>query len=190
MTNVCGTVCVTLGIAPDLCDAAARSTATLLLVLGGLGLRSAARTRAAGFWASWADCLPMIEARHPEVAARIIAQLEGEPSRHSVWHAAQAAHGLAGVHGFEPPSWRALAAGLRPPRRGQVRVAADASSRTEAGTSRVSVQSVGRTREGSAQARRLRSWSCAADMSHMSSHSHRPCTVPRFAVATSPFVRP
>ena len=36
-------------------DAAARSTATLLLVLGGLGLRSAARTRAAGFWASWAD---------------------------------------------------------------------------------------------------------------------------------------
>ena len=107
-------MCHLSGIAPDLCDAAARSTATLPLVLGGLGLRSAVRTRAAGFWASWADCLPMIEARHPEVAARIIAQLEGEPSGHSVWRAAQAAHGLAGVHGFEPPSWRALAAGLRP----------------------------------------------------------------------------
>ena len=108
-------LCHLLGTAPDLCDAAARSTATLPLVLGGLGVRSAVRTRAAGFWASCADCLPMIEARHPEVAARIIAQLEGEPSGHSVWHAAQAAHGLAGVHGFEPPSWRTLAAGLRPP---------------------------------------------------------------------------
>ena len=31
-------------------------------------------------------------------------------------HAAQAARGLAGVHGFEPRSWRAFAAGLRPPR--------------------------------------------------------------------------
>ena len=58
----------------------------------------------------------MIEAHHPEVAARIIAQLEGEPSGHSVRHAAQAAHGLAGVHGFEPPSLRVLASGLRFPR--------------------------------------------------------------------------
>ena len=33
-----------------------------------------------------------------------------------MWHAAQAAHGVAGVHGFEPPSLRVLAAGLRFPR--------------------------------------------------------------------------
>ena len=76
-------------------------------------MRSASRR--AGFWASWADCLPMIHARHPEVAARIIAQLEGDPSGQSVQLAADSAHRLTGVRGFEPPSWRALAAGLRPP---------------------------------------------------------------------------
>ena len=77
-------LCQLLGIAVDLCDDAARSAATLPLVLGGLGLISASRTRRAGFWASWADCLPMINARHLEVAARIIAQLEGDPSGQSV----------------------------------------------------------------------------------------------------------
>ena len=54
----------------------------------------------AGFWARWADCLPMVEARHPDVAAQVIAQLEAHP---------------VGVRGFEVPSWRALA-GLRLPR--------------------------------------------------------------------------
>ena len=67
---------------PDLCDAAARSTA---FASGSWRPGSEeCRTRAAGFWA---DCLPMIEARHPEVAAQIVTQLEGEPSGHSVWHA-------------------------------------------------------------------------------------------------------
>ena len=58
----------------------------------------------------------MIEARHPEVAAQVIAQLEGHPHGHSLRAAADAAHRLVGVRGFEVPSWRALAAGLRPPR--------------------------------------------------------------------------
>ena len=79
-------------------------------------MRSASRTRMAGFWASWADCSPMIEARHPEVATQVIAQLEGHPLGHSLRAAANAAHSLEGVRGFEVPSWRALAAGLRPPR--------------------------------------------------------------------------
>ena len=30
-------------------------------------------------WASWADCLPMMFARHPEVASRVAQQLEGHP---------------------------------------------------------------------------------------------------------------
>ena len=54
----------------------------------------------AGFWASWADCLPMINARHPEVVARIIAQLEGDPSGQTVQSAAESAHRLAGVEFF------------------------------------------------------------------------------------------
>ena len=99
-------LCQLLGIAPDLCDDVARSSTTLPLVLGGLGLRSASRTRMAGFWASWADCLPMINARHPEVAARIIAQLEGDPSGQSVQSAAESAHSVVlnpPVGGHWPP---------------------------------------------------------------------------------------
>ena len=46
-------LCELLEIAPDMCDDVARSSASLPLVLGGLGLRSALRTREAGFWASW-----------------------------------------------------------------------------------------------------------------------------------------
>ena len=45
-----------------------RSCANLPLVLGGVGLRSAARTSVSAYWASWADCLPMMFARHLEVA--------------------------------------------------------------------------------------------------------------------------
>ena len=112
-------LCELLGIAPDLCDDAARSSATLPLVLGGLGLRSALRTREAGFWASWADCLPMIHALHSGIAARIVKELDGLPNSHSLRAAVEAARRLSGVRGFEVPSWTALAAGLRPPPRDQ-----------------------------------------------------------------------
>ena len=56
-----------------------REIANLPLVLGGLGLRSASRLREPAHWASWADCLVMIRQRHPDVANRLVAQLEGQP---------------------------------------------------------------------------------------------------------------
>ena len=37
-------------------------TVSLPLSKGGLGLRSAVRSRVAAHWASWADCLPMVQA--------------------------------------------------------------------------------------------------------------------------------
>ena len=43
----------------------AKKVATLPMRHGGLGLRSALRTRFAAYWASWADALPMITARTP-----------------------------------------------------------------------------------------------------------------------------
>ena len=54
LTEVCGGVLVT-----DLeqCEARMGDVATLPLVLGGLGLRSAARTSQSAFWASWADAI-------------------------------------------------------------------------------------------------------------------------------------
>ena len=47
-----------------------------LWFLGLMGLRSAIRTRAPAFWASWADSLAMIHARHREVASQFVVALE------------------------------------------------------------------------------------------------------------------
>ena len=44
----------------DQCEAGMKASATLPLSLGGLGLRSATRTRVPAHWSSWADCLPMV----------------------------------------------------------------------------------------------------------------------------------
>ena len=69
-------------------DATVQDTATLPLSMGGLGLRSAMRTCKPSFWASWADCLAMIRARHPDVAAQILRQgLDVSPT----WQAAESA---------------------------------------------------------------------------------------------------
>ena len=59
-------------------DEMAKATATLPLALGGMGLRSADRSRVAAHWASWADTLPMIQERHPAVRAdRRTQELDG-----------------------------------------------------------------------------------------------------------------
>ena len=47
--------------------------------LGGLGLRSAVRTAPAAFWASWADALPMLSSRLPELTIRIVEGLSTHP---------------------------------------------------------------------------------------------------------------
>ena len=49
-----------------------RDTATMPLVLGGVGLRSASWTRTSAFWASWADSLATNHARHREVASQFV----------------------------------------------------------------------------------------------------------------------
>ena len=86
----------------------------MLLILGGLGLRSAVRLSRSAFWASWADCLPMVFSRHYEVAVRFLVSLEGAPDTQSLGAAAAAMWSLRGTMGFKPPSWRALAEGARP----------------------------------------------------------------------------
>ena len=65
--------------------------------------------------ASWADCLPMIHARHPDVAAQLLGHLEGHPETPCLQEAAALLRSLDGVMGFEPPAWRAVLAGARPP---------------------------------------------------------------------------
>ena len=48
-----------------------RQSSCLPLALGRLGLRSAIRSQNAAYWASWADSLPQIRERHPDIADQI-----------------------------------------------------------------------------------------------------------------------
>jgi hypothetical protein len=48
--------------------------------MGGVGLRSAARTSPAAFWASWADTLPMMMARNPHLTGKLVDALEQNDS--------------------------------------------------------------------------------------------------------------
>ena len=58
----------------------------------------------------------MIQARNPDVVAALVTELEGFPRTPILGEAASSARELVGAWGFEP-SWRALAAGERPPDR-------------------------------------------------------------------------
>ena len=65
------------------------------------------------FWSSWADCMPMIHARHPVVSTFVIQQLsDGDVGYHVGALAACQQH--LRREGFEVLGWRDLAAGLRP----------------------------------------------------------------------------
>ena len=108
-------LCRLLDMSPNLCDCVAKQCATLPLVLGGLILRSAVRTRLPAHWASWADCLPMIKERHPEVAASMVEGLQRVDTTECLRAVARAAEELSRLPGFVLPSWEALANGARPP---------------------------------------------------------------------------
>ena len=87
--------------------------ASLPFAHGGVGLRSAEVTARAAFWSSWADCMPMIHARHPAVSTLVIQQLsDGDVGYHVGALAACQQH--LRREGFEVLGWRDLAAGLRP----------------------------------------------------------------------------
>ena len=94
-----------------------RSFGSLPMVLGGIGLRSAARTSKPAYWASWGDSVAMIRRRHPTVADQLAHQLEGLPETPFLRAAADTRRELIGVMGFEPPSWQEMSHGARPPHR-------------------------------------------------------------------------
>ena len=87
--------------------------ASLPLSLGGLGLRSATLMSRPAYWSSWADCLGMVQQRHPTVSDCIVQALYHQhPSFHLAGLRACGAQ-LAAV-GFHAPSWEELAHGVRP----------------------------------------------------------------------------
>ena len=89
------------------CSNEVRESATLALTLGGLGLRSAVRTRVPSLRASWADCLPVILERHPAVAAQLLDQLEGHPDTPILRDASDSARQVTGSLSSPPAGrWR------------------------------------------------------------------------------------
>ena len=82
--------------------------------LGGLGLRSEARTAPAAYWASWADSVGMFRQRHRDVAASVAAALTDPPTHAHHLQGAADSRGFLHSVGFETAEWAALADGLRP----------------------------------------------------------------------------
>ena len=88
--------------------AAARVLSTLALSAGGLGLVSAVRVRPAAHWASWADSLRMVRQRHPAIAERMVAGLEGDGPEACFQSVRQCQQTVLEA-GLEMPHWQELA---------------------------------------------------------------------------------
>ena len=89
--------------------------ASMPLRLGGAGLRSAERTAPAAYWAAWADALPMLQERQPQLAAQFCSELQQEsPAADCLREAAAAGQLLEGEGWSQRPSWAQLLAGVRP----------------------------------------------------------------------------
>ena len=105
--------CAVVQISPDQPEDVVEA-ASLPMVLGGVGLRSAVRVSEPAYWASWMDTMPVIRKRHPEIAERLVAEFERGPHTPFLRAAVDAQRSLTGTLGFEPPSWQAAALGARP----------------------------------------------------------------------------
>ncbi|CAE7943931.1 unnamed protein product [Symbiodinium sp. KB8] len=81
----------------------------------GFGLLSAERVSFAAYWAAWADALPVLRARYPEVADGLVHELDGEPAQPCLRAAALAAHRLAEAGWEARPDWDACARGAGRP---------------------------------------------------------------------------
>ena len=90
----------------------ARHITTLPLRIGGLGLRSHSMAPAA-FWASWADALPMLQQRLPELTRQVLHVLEG-PTFGCLGELQEAIERLDRFGFVDRPNWEALRRGLRP----------------------------------------------------------------------------
>ena len=102
-----------LGGGSDTTEAAllARAVASLPAALGGLGLQSASRLAPATYWAAWADSLPVIQARFPDMAAQLHRHL-GDDNARCLAHA-DAARRLLITEGWgDCPNWHDITGGL------------------------------------------------------------------------------
>ena len=97
-------------------DALGRQVATLPARLGGLGLRSAARTAPAAFLASWFDALPVIAKKAPDLADDIAADLQsGDPRAPSLRELVDSRDLIVLAGAESIPTWFEAEQGARPP---------------------------------------------------------------------------
>ena len=96
-----------LGISAHTVPESAKVLASLPLWKGGLGLRNMSRVRCAAHWSSWADCLPMVQKRHPHICRWIVGALTRHEPLPFV-HAVLACEREVRVAGLEAPPWHEL----------------------------------------------------------------------------------
>ena len=84
--------------------------------MGGLGLRSATRCAGAAFWASWADALPMIKDRTPQIVNVVVTTLSSvvPPTTGCLGEVHEAARALDHQGFGWRPSWNEIWQGKRP----------------------------------------------------------------------------
>ena len=97
--------CNLLRIRPDAVAASAKAATSLPLVAGRFGLRSALRLREAAHWASWADAVKVVWARHPDIAETILQAVDARDEAPSVQAINRSLESLVAVD-FAPPSKR------------------------------------------------------------------------------------
>ena len=97
-------LCMLLGVDPASVNRSSRIGATLPLCLGGLGLSSAVRLRHAAHWASWADCIRMVQQRQLIVARTIIEVVEANDPGQAAQGVVSSINSLC-TAGFVIPSW-------------------------------------------------------------------------------------
>ena len=86
---------------------------SLPMRMGRLGLRSASKIAPAAYWASWADALPMIQGRVPQIAGLVV-QLLDQDATGCLGELQQATATLDWSGFVGTPNWRSLSAGARP----------------------------------------------------------------------------
>ena len=87
---------------------ASQQIVSLPFSVGGLGLHSALLVRHAAYWSSWADCVHMVNRRHPQICRSILRSIVRENPPHHI-------EGVTISEAALP--WEELAEGLRPGRR-------------------------------------------------------------------------
>ncbi len=107
-------LCNVLGVHEEEATPEWRTVSQLPFRDGGLGIRSSQRLSTAACWASWADSLAMIRARHPDIAARIVDALAEDGAESPTLQEVSACARRLAEAGAPVPTWQALADGARP----------------------------------------------------------------------------